>query len=161
MVKVTFGTFLMMMMVMMVVVQSAPTNVLKAKGKGSSSTKKKGIIYKIQEKGYLGEKATTSTTTDTYYVTCGSKPKGTHPNPAGACKQISNFRTGQAFKSALKSADPIPAGCTNNLAPLQLTISGRYKGKKIFFQRNFPNYCVFKYQTGDFSNFVDISPSKV
>ncbi|WP_432136413.1 MULTISPECIES: subtilase-type protease inhibitor [unclassified Streptomyces] len=70
-------------------------------------------------------------------LSCAPTSSGTHPAPASACAEL---RAADGDLDAL--AEPGPAICTREYAPVVVTVDGVWQGLRVSYERTFANECL-------------------
>lgn len=84
-----------------------------------------------------GEYAAAVTPERAVTLTCAPRPSGTHPAAAGACAEL---RASGGDLDALTGR--VGAMCTKEYDPVVVTVQGVWEGKRVAYERVFPNECV-------------------
>jgi hypothetical protein len=85
-----------------------------------------------------GESATTATVERAVTLTCNPTTGGTHPDAEAACADLERAH-GQP---ALTLNDDSDRACPMIYAPVTLTADGVWEGRRVSYERTFPNSCV-------------------
>ncbi|NKI43686.1 SSI family serine proteinase inhibitor [Streptomyces physcomitrii] len=70
-------------------------------------------------------------------LSCGPTARGSHPDPAAACAELA---AAQGDFDALAGSGQ--AVCDRRYAPVVITVSGVWQGKRTAYERTFSNECV-------------------
>ncbi|WP_030420432.1 subtilase-type protease inhibitor [Streptomyces sp. SCSIO 75703] len=83
-----------------------------------------------------GESAATTVPVRAVTLVCAPRTSGTHPDAARACAEL---------RGAGGDVDALGDGgafCTQEYAPLVVTLDGVWEGRRVSVERTFPNDCV-------------------
>ncbi|MEV7289295.1 subtilase-type protease inhibitor [Streptomyces sp. NPDC093252] len=72
-------------------------------------------------------------------LSCAPAPGGTHPSPRAACAELT--RVGGDFDTLTADAAVM---CTRDYRPVVATVSGVWQGKRVGYERTFPNDCMMR-----------------
>ena len=85
-----------------------------------------------------GGSAATATVERAVTLTCNPTADGTHPDAEAACADLERAH-GQP---ALTLNDDSERACPQIYAPVTLTVDGVWEGRRVSYERTFPNGCV-------------------
>jgi hypothetical protein len=85
-----------------------------------------------------GESATTATVERAVTLTCNPTADGTHPDAEAACADLERAH-GQPGLTLNDDSDRF---CPQIYAPVTLTADGVWEGRRVSYERTFPNSCV-------------------
>ncbi|MET8827240.1 subtilase-type protease inhibitor [Streptomyces sp. NPDC004610] len=86
-----------------------------------------------------GEAATATAPDRAVTLSCAPAPGGTHPAPQAACAELT--RVGGDFDTLTADAAVM---CTRDYRPVVVTVSGVWQGKRVGYERTFPNDCMMR-----------------
>ncbi|MGH3942836.1 MAG: SSI family serine proteinase inhibitor [Pseudonocardiaceae bacterium] len=75
-------------------------------------------------------------------LTCPPDCDDSHPDPAAACKQLSQFN------GRIEGIPEDPGPCTRELKPVIVAASGTWNGEPRYYKQEFSNRCVAIRATG-------------
>ncbi|WP_338894534.1 protease inhibitor [Streptomyces sp. TG1A-60] len=84
-----------------------------------------------------GETAAAATPERAVTLTCAPRPFGTHPAAAEACAELG--AVGGDFAALAGRAGVM---CTKEYDPVVVTAQGVWQGKRVAYERTFPNECL-------------------
>ncbi|NGO06781.1 protease inhibitor [Streptomyces sp. HC44] len=84
-----------------------------------------------------GERATTAAPERAVTLTCAPTASGTHPAAAQACAELR--MSGGDFDSLAGRGKGM---CTREYRPVVVTVDGVWQGRRVSYERTFPNECV-------------------
>lgn len=84
-----------------------------------------------------GENATTAAPDRAVTLTCAPAASGTHPDAVRACAELR--ASGGDFDALAGRGEGM---CTREYRPVVVTVDGVWQGRRVSYERTFPNECV-------------------
>ncbi|MET9700470.1 subtilase-type protease inhibitor [Streptomyces sp. NPDC006529] len=91
-----------------------------------------------------GDDARDGTVLRAVTLSCAPRPSGTHPDPAGACKELLSA----AGQPDLITSGGAGAMCTREWDPVTVTADGVWQGKRFTYDHTFANRCALRNGSG-------------